>query len=198
MNPTHLTLAAVAAHAAAGAARRRGSAARLTSHQLAEATLEDLRELRDASVRRLRSYEERLEGEDDEDVIEFLSMKINRESREMMSLTHEIDRREGPARAKAYAERFIQILAAEKGPSRLNVWQREGVGTRIYFPAKLGYLSVYPNGELSEFSGSQQTLAVSGLYKSWRAAYKRAKKRYYQEVGAGMRARFQADYGDDT
>ncbi len=107
-----------------------------------------------------------------------------------MAEVNQIERFAGPARAKAYAERLAVLIKAQPGaPQRLNVWHKAGYDTRVYFPAKFGWISVGYQGELDGTSltgagrvRSTQTLADSSLYPPWRKAVRAGIAAYYDEL----------------
>ena len=105
-----------------------------------------------------------------------------------MAAVSERERVEGPKRAKRYAERLAALITEHGGPKRVNVWQKPGFDTRVYFPAKLGWISVGHQGELdgTELDGtrvrSRQTLADSAMYPSWRKAVRAAIQAYKAEL----------------
>ena len=73
------------------------------------------------------------------------------------------------------AERFIAAIQQHNGPRRLRLWQAPGKATtRIYFPDNLGFVSVYPNGDITTTQRGFETLSVRSMYPQWRAAYSAA------------------------
>jgi len=93
------------------------------------------------------------------------------------------------AAAVRYAELFVRVLKGVKGgPSNVRVWSREGVGARVYFPGKVGFLAVGSDGTLSSVVRGRQTLEVSAMYPAWSRAVTKAEELYYQESD-GVRER---------
>jgi hypothetical protein len=116
---------------------------------------------------------------EDEDYVEFVEdirRKLEASKRFTRKTTDQTDGDE----AQMHAEAFVRILVEVGGPTQLRVWQREGVGTRIYFPSELGYLSVSRDGTVRDIERGRQTLAVTGLYPAWRRAYREALRLYTQ------------------
>lgn len=89
---------------------------------------------------------------------------------------------EGPKRAAAGAERLRELIIERKGPTRLRVWSKKGVGTRLYFPGDAGYLVFGWDGGVSSMDRGRQTLAWSALYQSWRKAVRDAIDAYRVEL----------------
>lgn len=97
--------------------------------------------------------------------------------RELVSLQNEqrraqrAERREG---ARDIADRFVSLIQKHGGPKRLNVWSKDGKGTRVYFPANLGYVSISGDGSITEINRGRYTLCTGDLYPAWRRAYRAA------------------------
>ena len=119
---------------------------------------------------------------EDEDYVEF----VEDIRRKLMAVTrlaeshaqNEAVRVAAPAKALAHAERFVALLEEEGGPKHLRVWQKDAVGTRIYFPGDLGFVSVGASGSVSTMLRGKQTLAVTALYPAWRRAFNVALRRH--------------------
>jgi hypothetical protein len=75
------------------------------------------------------------------------------------------------AEARQHAEALILAVAARGGP-QLKVWQKPGVGTRVYFPAQLGFVSVSRGGDVTAVMRSRQTLAENALNPNWLRAWR--------------------------
>lgn len=116
---------------------------------------------------------------EDEDYVEFVE-DIRRKLEASKRFTRETTDQTDGDEAQMHAEAFVRILVEVGGPTQLRVWQREGVGTRIYFPSELGYLSVSRDGTVRDIERGRQTLAVTGLYPAWRRAYREALRLYTQ------------------
>lgn len=95
------------------------------------------------------------------------------------ALDHEHAMRHGAALAEG--------INAQGGP-HVRVWGIPAKGVRVYFPGEAGYLSVGPDGSVSEVSGRYRTFAESALYPAWKRAV-RAGREVYR---AGLLARLTA------
>lgn len=121
---------------------------------------------------------------EDEDYVEFIA-DIKRQLDTLNALLRVQAEREERALlddsdARMHAEAFIRILAEVGGPKQLRVWQKKGVGTRIYFPGELGYVSVGRDGSVWSMGPGGQTLAMTALYPAWRRAYNQANRLHAQ------------------
>jgi hypothetical protein len=116
---------------------------------------------------------------EDEDYVEFVE-DLRRKLEASKRFTREPTAKTDGDEARMHAEAFVRILGEVGGPTQLRVWQREGVGTRIYFPSELGYLSVSRDGTVRDTERGRQTLAVTGLYPAWRRAYREALRLHTQ------------------
>jgi hypothetical protein len=85
------------------------------------------------------------------------------------------------AAALEHANKFIARVIALRGPN-LRIWQKPGIGTRVYFPMKLGFISFSPGGDITEFNRGYQTLEFESLYPQWRRAYLQAKAEHIARV----------------
>lgn len=110
---------------------------------------------------------------DDEDYVEFVE-DIRRQLEAAKRLVRPSTQKSDSATTRMHAEAFVRILAEVGGPKQAQVWQREGVGTRVYFPSDLGYVTVGRDGAVRDNSRGKQTLAVTALYPAWRRAYREA------------------------
>jgi hypothetical protein len=121
---------------------------------------------------------------EDEDYVEFVA-DLKRQLDTLNALLRVQAEREERALlddtdARRHAEAFIRILGEVGGPKQLRVWQKKGVGTRIYFPGELGYVTVGRDGSVWSMGPGGQTLAVTALYPAWRRAYNQANRLHAQ------------------
>lgn len=123
---------------------------------------------------------------EDEDYVEFVEdIRRKLDALKRMAEHHahaEADRLAAPARARDHAERFVQMLEEAGGPKHLRVWQKDAVGTRIYFPGDLGFVSVGADGSINTTQRGRQTLTVTSLYPAWRRAFNAALQRHAREA----------------
>lgn len=88
--------------------------------------------------------------------------------------------RRTPAEARRFAERLAEILKGLGGP-RVNVWSREGVGTRLYFPGEVGFLSVGMDGTVSDRQRGKLVFLESALYPEQRKKVRLAVAKFLLE-----------------
>lgn len=91
---------------------------------------------------------------------------------------------EAPKRAKMFAEKFVEMVKKAGGPSRLRVWQRSGVGTRVYWPGDMGFMVVGSDGTVSNFDRGRESFDPRMLYPKWRKALKTAQDQYNRWLNA--------------
>jgi hypothetical protein len=92
----------------------------------------------------------------------------------------ELDRKH----AREHAEVLVDEVKRAGGPDRLGVWQKAGVGTRIYWPADLGFVSVGADGSVNALLRGKLTFDANALYKAWRQAWVAGLKAYQQALDA--------------
>jgi hypothetical protein len=92
----------------------------------------------------------------------------------------------------ANAEALAEAIRAAGGPKTLRVWRKDGVGTRIYFPGEVGFLTVSADGSVSEKLRGRLTFQVSGLYPAWARAVKAGRSAYMASLGDRLHAMGQA------
>lgn len=69
------------------------------------------------------------------------------------------------ADARRFAEQLAEILNATPGAPRASVWQRPGVGTRVYLAGQAGaYLDVSRGGDVHATSGRRVSYTPSMVY----------------------------------
>lgn len=122
---------------------------------------------------------------DDEDYVEFVE-DIRRQLEAAKRLVRPSTQEASNEDARMHAEAFVRILAEVGGPTQARVWQREGVGTRVYFPGDLGYVVVGRDGTVRDTSRGKQTLAVTSLFPAWRRAYREALSLHAQAQAAAL------------
>jgi starvation-inducible DNA-binding protein len=88
----------------------------------------------------------------------------------------------GRANAKQKAELLARLIKKHGGPDRLSVWHKPGVGTRIYWPGDLGFLSIGQDGSVSGLNRGRYTFDEFSLYKGWRRAYRAALAEYTRSL----------------
>jgi len=93
---------------------------------------------------------------------------------------------EARAGAKQKAEDLSRLIKKHGGPDRLTVWHKPGVGTRIYWPGELGFLSIGQDGSVSDLSRGRYTFDEYSLYKGWRRAYRAALEEYTRNLHREM------------
>jgi hypothetical protein len=71
------------------------------------------------------------------------------------------------ADARAHALRLAELLRELGGP-RVNVWSREGVGTRLYFPGEAGFLAIGMDGTIRDRERGKLVFMESALYPEQR------------------------------
>lgn len=71
------------------------------------------------------------------------------------------------ADARAHALRLAELLRELGGP-RVNVWSREGVGTRLYFPGEAGFLSIGEDGTVRDRERGKLVFMESAIYPEQR------------------------------
>ena len=122
---------------------------------------------------------------EDEDYVEFVEdIRRKLEAAKRLVVANEqsvADRLSAPEKARNHAERFIHLLEEAGGPKHLRVWQRDNVGTRIYFPGDFGFVSVGADGSIKTTLRGKQSLAVTSLYPAWRRAFNAALRRHGEE-----------------
>jgi hypothetical protein len=119
---------------------------------------------------------------EDEDYVEFVEdirRKLEAAKRLVTANEQSVsDRLSAPEKARDHAEQFIRLLEEEGGPKHLRVWQRADVGTRIYFPGDVGFVSVGADGSIKTTLRGKQSLTVTALYPAWRRAFSAALRRH--------------------
>lgn len=129
----------------------------------------------DTALARMERKPDLREDEDYVEFVEDIRRKLEAANRLLKGNERaEADRVAAPAKARDHAERFVRMLEEAGGPKHLRVWQKDTVGTRIYFPGDLGFVSVGADGSINTTLRGKQTLAVTSLYPAWRRAFNAA------------------------
>ena len=84
--------------------------------------------------------------------------------------------------AREHAEALANHLR-EAGIKAANVWEKEGMAPRVYFPNRAGFVSVAHDGTLEDAPRGRRSLDEGALYPGQRKALAQARATYLAQLG---------------